>query len=84
MHFVCDQDEDSTTNSFERRDGTHGAMMSRSVFALVRVYNLLPADVVAAKSVKQFQKLLTNNAKSDCVNSKNNWSTKYNPRTKVF
>ena len=42
----------------EHRKGRFLEILRRSALGLVAVYNLLPADVVAADTVKNFQRLL--------------------------
>ena len=37
-------------------DGTHTSLLRRSALGLPRVYNKLPAEVVACRSVKDFQR----------------------------
>ena len=50
----------------------------RSVFALVRVYNKLPPDVVAAKTVSLFQRKLQAMLKSSASSDVLNWHELFN------
>ena len=50
----------------------------RSVFALVRVYNKLPADVVAAKNVSTFQRKLQAMLKTCAEDDVLNWHELFN------
>ena len=50
----------------------------RSVFALVRVYNKLPPDVVAAKSVSAFQHKLQAMLKVSTSSGMTNWHELFN------
>ena len=47
-------------------DGTETAMMRRSLFGRIYTYNLLPAIVVNANSVKRFQRQLQNGLRINC------------------
>ena len=53
--------------------------MNRSIYALVRVYNLLPQAIVNAKTVKHFQTLLTPTAKNYATGH-DDFATLYSPR----
>ena len=48
----------------DRIDGSQPPIFQRSLFGPVYVYNLLPAHVVASKSVRQFQGLLQRGVKN--------------------
>ena len=50
----------------DRCDGRHSALMQRSLFGLVLVYNLLPRECVAADSVSYFQSCLTDIVRCNC------------------
>ena len=64
----------------DRCDGSHSELTARSLFGLVTVYNLLPQHLVDAPTVRNFQTLLTNAAKQQCLGNANNWTTLYSPR----
>ena len=55
-------------------------IMRRSVFGLVRVYNLLPHEVVWTKTVQDFQKSLTELLRSRCESGMVNWELSLSPR----
>ena len=48
-------------------DGKQLAVVKRSVLGSVSIYNVLPAEIVKAKTVKNFQQLLQHLAKN-CAN----------------
>jgi hypothetical protein len=50
---------------------------NRSIFSAVCVYNVLPADIVEAKSVKTFQSLLTKQARIACDAMQASWGRMY-------
>ena len=50
---------------------------NRSVFAAVRVYNVLPEDIVDAKTVQRLQTLLTKRARDACQSGKASWERMY-------
>ena len=54
------------------------AIVRRSVFALVRVYNRIPPDVVAAKNVSLFQRKLQAMLKSSVSSDVLNWHELFN------
>ena len=60
-------------------DGTQTDQLNRSLFALVRIYNLLPQTIVNAKTVTHFQTLLTRTAKN-YANHDDNFATFFSPR----
>ena len=62
-------------------DGRHSNQLGRSLFALVRVYNLLPQAVVEAASVHTFQQQLTKQARDECRLGRAFWSTTFSPRS---
>ena len=53
---------------------------NRSVFAAVRVYNILPSYVANASAVTDFQSMLTKDAKHACRTGARNWQNLYNKR----
>ena len=53
---------------------------NRSIFAAVRVYNVLPEHVVESKTVKTFQSLLTKIARNACEASKVHWDRMFSVR----
>ena len=55
-------------------------IFTRSIFGLVRVYNLLPQHWVSAKTVSSFQRLLTNAAKEACQRNIAGWESMFSPR----
>jgi hypothetical protein len=55
-------------------------MVARSVFGLVRIYNLLPPAIVEASTIKSFQKALTQKARDACENNTPMWQLLYSPR----
>ena len=58
----------------------HLDVVRRSVLGLVKVYNLLPQDVVNCRDVKSFQSSLTRIAKRLCETNSVYWITRYSPR----
>ena len=64
----------------EHCDGQHTEQMSRSLFALVNLYNLLPQHVIDAPTITSFQSMLTNAARTQCKNNANNWDQTFSPR----
>ena len=65
-------------------DGTHTEVMSRSIFGLVRIYNLLPESVASSKSVSRFQHLLTGAVKSQCQSNVLDWDRLFCPRRRFI
>ena len=57
-------------------------VLRRSVFALVKVYNLLPPSWVSG-DVTHLQKCLTAAAKRACAGGADGWETLYSPRTSL-
>ena len=56
-------------------DGSQSALLARSAFGLVKVYNLLPQDVIDRRSVKLFQKALQTLVKDEMECCRPNWDT---------
>ena len=54
-------------------DGTQLAPFARSLFGLVKVWNLLPSEFVSSKTVKRFQSLLTGAARRACLDNSDGW-----------
>ena len=59
----------------------HRALYSRSIFAMVDIYNNLPQKVVDAKSVASFQHLLTDMVKERCRQGIPQWELSFCRRT---
>ena len=59
----------------------HRALYSRSVFAMVDIYNNLPQKIVDARSVSAFQHLLTDIAKDRCRQQIPRWEFSFCRRT---
>ena len=51
---------------FDLCDGSQSCLLSRSMFGLVKLYNVLPASFVACRSVKLFQRKLQDVVKDMC------------------
>ena len=62
-------------------DGSHTALLRRSALGLPRVYNKLPAEVVARGSVKIFQKELQRLVREAAGRGEDNWQTFLSPRS---
>ena len=56
-------------------DGSQSALLQRSVFGLVRVWNELPAQLVETECVSSFQGGLQHLAKTACFRGDDNWRT---------
>ena len=69
-----------TRQLHELCDGTQNEQLNRSVFALTRIYNLLPEHVVQAKTVSHFQTLLTRTARNYAQSNPHNFDTLFSPR----
>ncbi len=63
-----------------RCDGDQTSLMNKSVFACVRVYNKLPMYCGNAASVKDFQSLLTKDARFACGICRDNWERLFSCR----
>ena len=59
-------------------------IMRRSAFGMIRVYNLLPEDVVSQQSVSGFQKKLTDLARDRVVARDGRWRLLLSPRWHLF
>ena len=57
----------------------HTDVLKRSIFGLTVVYNLLPAKIVASKSVKVFQSLLQAALRNAAENGIDNWQRVFAP-----
>ena len=53
-------------------------LYSRSLLAVVHVYNRLPQDVIDIDSVSGFQRCLTNMARRKCIAGTSNWQRIFN------
>ena len=58
-------------------DGTQLRQFQRSLFGLVKVWNVLPMKYVHAESVSLFQRLLTSAAKHACTDNRDGWQTMF-------
>ena len=58
----------------------HPALFSRSIFAMVDIYNILPQYVVDTTSVASFQHQLTNIARRRCEGNVPGWADSFNRR----
>jgi hypothetical protein len=67
---VVDEASDASLNAFRR-----------SIFGLVKVWNLLPFEIVHSPSVSCFQKALTALAKRLCVQDNAHWAIRFSPRS---
>ena len=54
--------------------------MRHSLFGLIKIYNVLDADVVSKKTVKGFQSELTRKAEVACKGDLQNWQVMFSPR----
>ena len=59
----------------------HINMFRHSLYGLVRVWNLLPSDIVHAASVSCFQSALTALAKRLCKHGSAHWRCRFSPRS---
>ena len=73
-----------TMQPIETREGTHHALLRRSVFGLLRIWNRLPSRVVHAPSVKEFQNMLTDIARSACRRGYPQWMCVLSPRPVIL
>ena len=64
----------------EERPGSHPALMQRSVFGLIRVWNRLPHHVVHSTCVSAFQASLTELVRERCRAQDENWHLRLSPR----
>ena len=64
----------------DRCDGTHSDLLARSIFGLVKVYNLLAQSVVDCQCVKSFQQALTAKAKDACKSNVAGWESMHSAR----
>ena len=64
----------------EDRPGSHPALLQRSVFGLIRVWNRLPHHVVHCACVSAFQGSLTELVRERCRAQDENWHLWLSPR----
>jgi len=64
----------------DRCQGRQSEMLARSVFGLVRVYNLLPQSLVDEQDVSRFQKMLTKTVRAECEIKAPRWIYIYSVR----
>lgn len=67
----------------DRTQGPHSKLLRRLALGLARVYNDLPAALVAHDTVKGFQRALTTLAKEHCAAGAWKWSCCFSPRPHV-
>merc|ERR1711907_309905 len=58
---------------FDYCEGVKSAILERSVYGLVKVYNRLPPDIVSRTTVKEFQRELHNAVKVACKSEVDGW-----------
>ena len=68
----------------EDRVGTKHALLRRSVFGLTRVWNRLPREAVAAKTVTDMQKCLTSIVRAACRHGASDWAHLLSPRPVIL
>ena len=68
----------------EYRSGQFLEILRRSALGLVAVYNLLPAEVVAADTVKDFQRQLQDLLCYRAVRDEEDWKETYSPRVPLW
>ena len=68
----------------EYRRGRFLEIVRRSALGLVAVYNLLPDEIVAADTVKDFQRLLQDLLCHRAVNDALDWKDTYSPRVPMW
>ena len=66
------------------RKGHFLEIVSHSILGLVDIYNLLPADVIEAKTVKNFQQRLQAMMKLSAYNGEGNWEFLFSPRMTLY
>ena len=62
-----------------RHHGVQRVEFHRSIFGLVKIWNILPEDVVESKSVSDFQSALTEIARKACEADFDKWSCVFSP-----
>ena len=72
------------TQLTEHRQGRFLEVLRRSALGLVAVYNLLPASVVAAVTVKEFQTQLQDLLCYRAVGNKLDWKEIFSPRVPLW
>ena len=68
----------------ETFDGTHPALIRRSIFGLTGVYNKLPQHIVDSESCNEFQHHLNVYAKDRCRAGALEWRMIYSPRRELY
>ena len=79
--------EDVRRHSFQLQTYRRGHFLelaSNSILGLVDIYNLLPASVVAAKTVRNFQQRLQGMLKVSASEEQTNWDMLFSPRSTLF
>ena len=61
-------------------DGTQTEQLNRSIFALTRIYNLLPQAIINATTIHRFQTLLTRTARNFAHEHPDTFDTFFSPR----
>ena len=64
--------------------GQNLKIMRRSALGMIRVYNILPQDVVDTQDLKAFQKALTNLVRDRVVAGDSRWPLLLSPRHVLF
>ena len=68
----------------EYRQGRFLEVLRRSALGLVSVYNRLPAEIVAAKTVKEFQRQLQDLLTARAMAGKQDWTDTFSPRVPLW
>ena len=68
----------------ERPPGRNLELMRRSAFGMIRVYNLLPEDAVAERTLKGFQRFLTQLVRDRLVARDDRWRELFSCRHRFF
>jgi len=68
----------------EDRPGTHPALLQRSIFGLIRVWNRLPDHVVLNTEVPMFQRSLTEMVRERCRADDDSWHHLLSPRSFIL
>ena len=66
------------------RKGAFPELLRRSALGLIAVYNLLPAELVAEKTVKDFQTKLQQVLRERAAEGCENWQQTYSPRVPLW
>ena len=64
--------------------GRNLELMRRSAFGMIRVYNLLPQEIVVKTHVKFFQFALTEMLRDHVNGGDENWQRLFSPRVQLF